>query len=240
MCRNLTARFSRSSAKGVALDRAAVLVDVPDGLGGNASRRFRIALQRPHAPAGPDRRRHAAVFEDAAHAAHGVGAPTEPEKVDAVAGLPDANDLGVAVDDVLGDPQAGCLAQQIVDAPKPRDLYRLALGARAEPAVVEGKLQLGVDAAVGGDAGGAKQLVDVAARLVGHVAPSLPGAVGEDQDVLAHACLPLGPVADARLQRVAGTGRVARLLREGQVARRPGSPSTSRTAHHRRPCARVA
>ena len=167
---------------------------------------FGIALQRPHAPAGPDRRRHAAGLEDAAHAAHGVGAAAEAEQVDAVAGLPDADDLGVAVDDVLGDAEAGCLAQQIVDAPQPRDLDGLALGARAEPAVVEGKLQLGVDAAVGADAGGAKQLVDVAARLVGHVAAGLARAIREDQDVLAHLRLPFGPVASVRLSELRGPG----------------------------------
>src|SRR6185503_20480336 len=81
-------------------------------------------------------------------------------------------------------------------------LDRLALGARAEPAVVERKLQLGVDAAVGRDAGGAKQLVDVAARLVGHVAPGLARAIGEDQDVLAHLRLPLArPPAFASASR---------------------------------------
>src|SRR5262245_34856967 len=118
-------------AKGIALDRAAVLVDVLDGFGGDPSRGPEIALQRPHAPADPDRRRHAAVLEHAADAAHGVGAAAEAEEVNAVAWLPDANDLGVAVDDVLGDAEAGCLAQQVVDAAKRRDLDGLGLGAGA-------------------------------------------------------------------------------------------------------------
>ena len=142
--------------QGVALDRAAVLVDVLDGFGGDAPRRFQVALQWPHAPAGSDRRRHAAVLEDAADAAHRVGAPAEAEQVDAVAGLPHTDDLGVAVDDVLGDAEPGRLAEQVVDAPPPLDLDALALGARAEAAVVEGDLQLGVDAGIGADTGGAK------------------------------------------------------------------------------------
>ena len=239
MWRNLAARFSRSSAKGIALDRAAVLIDVLDGFGGDAPRRFRIALQRPHAPAGPDRRRHAAVLEHAAHAAHRVGAAAEPEQVDAVAGLPDADDLGVAVDDVLGDAEAGRLAHEIVEAPQPGDLDGIALGARAEPAVVEGKLQLGVDAAVGGDAGGAKELVDVAARLVGHEAAGLAGAVREDQDVLAHVRLPLAsPTRPARCCDSLAAVR-GRLRREPRLARLGSAPSTgARRAPQGRRCRR--
>ena len=184
--------FGALVAIGIALDRAAVLIDVLDRFGGDAPGRSRIAPQRPHAPAGlPNRGGHAASLEHAAHAARRVGAAAETEQVDAVAGLPDADDLGVAVDDVLGDAEAGRLAHEVVEAPQPGDLDGIAVAARAEARVVEGQLQRGVDAVVGGDAGGAEELVDVAARLVGHEAAGLAGAVREDQDILAHLRLPL-------------------------------------------------
>ena len=108
---------------GIALDRTAVLVDVLDGLGGDATRRFEIALQRPDPPSvlADDGSRHATVFQHAGDAAHRVGAAAEAEQIDAVARLPDADDLGIAVDDVLRDAEARRLAQEVVDAAPPLD-----------------------------------------------------------------------------------------------------------------------
>ena len=215
-------------AIGIARDRAAVLVDVLDGLGSDAARGLGIALQPPRLAGAlaMDGRRHAAVLEHARHAAHGVGAAAEAEQIDAVARLPDADDLGVAVDDVLRDAEARRLRQQVVDAAPQLDLDALARGARAEPAVVEGDLALGIDAGVGRHAGGAQQLVDVAAGLVGHVAARLAGAVGENEDVLGHSRFPTRP-------RRAAANRVPFHLRRctenwvsGQGAGQP--PSTGR------------
>ena len=58
--------------------------------------------------------------------------------------------------------------------------------ARTEAAVVEGELLARIDRGVWRNAGGAKQLVDVAARLVGHVAARLAGAIREDENILPH------------------------------------------------------
>src|SRR5438874_10168108 len=85
---------------GIALDRAAVLVDVLDGFRGNAAGRGDVTLQTPRLSRSlaANRRRHTAIFQHAGHAAHGVGPAAEAEQIDAVTRLPHADDLGVAVD----------------------------------------------------------------------------------------------------------------------------------------------
>ena len=142
-------------------------------------------LIRPESLA-DDGGRHATVFQHAGDTAHRVGAAAEAEQVDAVARLPDADDLGIAVDDVLRDAEAGRLTQEVVDAAPPLDPDADVGRARAKAAIVEGDLPARVDRGVRRDAGGAKQLVDVAARLVGHVAARLAGAVREDENILSH------------------------------------------------------
>ena len=93
----------------------------------------------------------------------------------------------MAVDDVAGDTHAGRLAGNVVDRPGECGGGVDARGQRSETGIVEGGLLGRVDAAVGRDAGGAIELVDVAPPLVDEDTATLAGAVRKDDDVAPHA-----------------------------------------------------
>src|SRR5438445_2688129 len=119
--------------------------------------------------------RYTAQREHAAEAAHGVGTTAEAEEIDAIAGLVHPDQGVVAVGDVPGNPEAGCLADQVVDL-APAAPART-VGRRAEAWVVKRLLDAGDDGA------GMVQLVDIARNQPG-ASTRLPGPVGEDHDVL--------------------------------------------------------
>lgn len=93
----------------------------------------------------------------------------------------------VAIDDVGSEPEPGGLADGAVNPAAGLAEDEAAVRRRAQARVVEGHLPLRLDAGIRAAAGGAVQLVDIRAVFIERDAASHPGAVGKNQDVLAHA-----------------------------------------------------
>jgi hypothetical protein len=91
--------------------RAYMLVDSFDGFRGDPPRRDRVPFEGLAAfHAGRD----TAQGKDPTNAPDGVGAAAKTEEEDPIARLPQADDRRIAVDDIGGDSEAGCLADEIV------------------------------------------------------------------------------------------------------------------------------
>jgi phosphoribosylamine-glycine ligase len=88
-------------------------------------------------------RGHAAHSEYAANATHGIRPAAKADEKYAIAGSPQAQNGGIAVDNVSGDAEPGTLANQIVNFAREADLDLTAVGARPEARIVEGKLTWG-------------------------------------------------------------------------------------------------
>jgi hypothetical protein len=129
---------------------------------------------------------HAAHSEHATNATHGIRPAAEADEKNTVAGSPQAQNGGIAVDNVSGDAKAGALANEIVNFTGEADLDLAAVGARPEARIVEGKLALGIDQRIRADPRPAVELIDITAIFIDEEAAGLPSAIGEDQDVLRH------------------------------------------------------
>lgn len=84
----------------------------------------------------------------------------------------------------------GVLEQIIDAAKKPRPLEAATVRFRPQARIIEGQLSRRIDCVVRATTRRAVELIDVAARLVGHETASLPCPVGKDHDVLGHDQLP--------------------------------------------------
>ena len=131
-------------------------------------------------------RGQAAHREHAPDATHGIRPAAEADEKYAIAGPPQAQNGGIAVDNVSGDAEPGGLANQIVNLTGEATLDLTAVGVRPEAGIVEGKLALGIDNRIGPDPRPAIELVNITAVFIDEEATGLAGAVGEDQDVLRH------------------------------------------------------
>ncbi len=98
-------------------------------------------------------RRKAAERDRVGETTRGIAAATEPEEIDAVAGLVAFEDRLVAIGNVAADPAAGCRSENLAQRREGADPGGVARRCSAEPRVVEGELRVGVDRAVRADAG---------------------------------------------------------------------------------------
>ena len=163
-----------------------VLIDALHGFLGDALGCLDVALERPVAirSGNPAQRDHGA------EAAHGVGAAAEAEQENAIVGPAIADQGGVAIDDVAGEAEAGCLADQVVEEVPGRAEHAARAFAGADAGIVERVLLGRIDRGIGPASRRAVQLVDVAAALVEQHAAALAGAIGIDHDVSWHGRLP--------------------------------------------------
>ena len=123
--------------------------------------------------------RNAAQRQHAAETAHREGAAAEPEQKNPVTGFIVFDERGVAVLDILRDPEAGRLTGEIVGPTPP-----LAFVLRAQSLVVERYLLRR-----GSRLGRIPELPDIGALRFRH-AGALAGAVGKYHDVLRHVVPP--------------------------------------------------
>jgi len=96
----------------------------------------------------------------------------------------------VAIDDVLGKPEAGGAADEVIELAPGANEKGLAGRPGAEPGIIEGELFGRVDDRVGAAARCAIELVDVGAQLVETLSAALAGTVGKDENVLRQRPLP--------------------------------------------------
>src|SRR5688572_21164455 len=159
-----------------------VLIDALHGLPGDALGGLDVAPERPVAIGSGN----AAQRDHGAEAAHGVGTAAEAEQENAIVRPAIADQGGVAIDDVAGEAEAGCLADQIVEEVPGRAEHAASAFAGADAGIVERVLLGRVDRGIRAATRRAIQLVDVAAALVEQNTAALAGAIGIDHDVSWH------------------------------------------------------
>jgi hypothetical protein len=119
-------------------------------------------------------RGHAAHSEYAANATHGIRPAAKADEKYAVAGSPQAQNGGIAVDNVSGDAEPRALAYQIVNFTGEADLDLTAVGVRPKAGIVEGKLALGIDRRIRADPRPAVELIDITAVFSTRRPPACP------------------------------------------------------------------
>jgi hypothetical protein len=131
-------------------------------------------------------RRHSASGNDASKATDRVRATAESKQKNAIAGTPQLDKRSVAVNDVAGDAEPGCLSNLIVDPAKDPTAEVPAIGLGAQPGIIESRLLPRINEGIRPAAGRAIELVDIATLLVETEPACLPGSIREDHDVLTH------------------------------------------------------